>query len=93
MMEAGDLYLAALFGLLGYLLQKSGCETVPLLLGFVLGPLFEEHLRRALLLSEGSATVLVTEPLSALLLLVSAVLLATILLPAVRRQRETAFVE
>jgi putative tricarboxylic transport membrane protein len=63
-----------------------------MLLGFILGPMMEEFLRRALVLSDGSPLVLLTEPLSAGLLAVSAVLLATVLLPAVRRKREDTFV-
>lgn len=88
-----DVYLMAGFGLFGYVLSKLGCEPTPMLLGFILGPMMEEHLRRALVLSEGNAMVLVTEPLSAILLLMSAVLLATVLLPTVRRKREETFVE
>ena len=85
--RTGDLYLAALFGLLGYLLQKSGCETVPLLLGFVLGPLFEEHLRRALLLARGDASVFLQRPLSLALLLAALALILGALSPTARRAR------
>ena len=88
-----DVYLMAGFGLFGYVLSKLGCEPTPMLLGFILGPMMEEHLRRALVLSEGNARVLVTEPLSAVLLVMSAALLATVLVPAVRRKREETFVE
>ena len=49
-----DVYLMALFGLLGYVFRKLGCEPAPMLLGFILGPPMEEYLRRALVLSEGS---------------------------------------
>ena len=77
----------ALFGLLGYVLQKSGCETVPLLLGFVLGPLFEEHLRRALLLARGDASVFLQRPLSLALLLAALALILGALSPTARRAR------
>jgi TctA family transporter len=87
-----DVYLMALFGLLGYIFQKLGCEPTPLLLGFILGPPMEEFLRRALILSEGRADVLITEPLSAGLLAIAALLLATILLPSIRKKREETFV-
>ncbi|MGQ0676269.1 MAG: tripartite tricarboxylate transporter permease [Rhodospirillales bacterium] len=87
-----DVFVMALFGLLGYVFNKLGCEPTPMLLGFVLGPMMEEFLRRALVLSDGDPVVLLTEPLSAVLLAISAVLLATVLLPAVRRKREEAFV-
>ena len=86
-----DVYLMALFGLLGYVFVKLGCEPTPLLLGFILGPPMEEHLRRALVLSEGRADVLLREPLSAFLLATAALLLASVLLPAVRRKREETF--
>jgi TctA family transporter len=87
-----DVHLMALFGLLGYIFHKIGCEPTPLLLGFILGPPMEEYLRRALVLSEGRADVLVREPLSALLLAVAAVLLISVLLPAIRKKREQTFV-
>jgi putative tricarboxylic transport membrane protein len=87
-----DVYLMALFGLLGYLFTKLGCEPTPLLLGFILGPPMEEHLRRAMVLSEGRVDVLLREPLSAVLLAIATLLLASVLLPAVRKKREETFV-
>jgi len=87
-----DVYLMALFGLLGYVFHKLGCEPTPLLLGFILGPPMEEFLRRALVLSEGSPVVLVREPLSAMLLAVAAVLLASVLLPTIAKKRAETFV-
>jgi TctA family transporter len=78
---------------LGYVFHKLGCEPAPLLLGLILGPMMEENLRRALLLSRGEWSVLVTRPLSASLLAVAAVLLVIVLLPNVRKKREEAFVE
>ena len=88
-----DVHLMAAFGLFGYLLRKLGCEPTPMLLGFILGPMMEEYLRRALVLSDGNAAVLLSEPLSAVLLVLSAALLATVLLPSVRRKRAETFVE
>jgi putative tricarboxylic transport membrane protein len=87
-----DVYLMALFGLLGYVFMKLGCEPTPLLLGFILGPPMEEYLRRALVLSEGRPDVLIREPLSAILLATAGVLLASVLLPAIRKKREERFV-
>ena len=87
-----DVYLMALFGFLGYVFLKLGCEPTPLLLGFILGPPMEEHLRRAMVLSEGRADVLLREPLSAFLLAIAALLLVSVLLPAVRKKREETFV-
>jgi TctA family transporter len=86
-----DVYLMALFGLLGYVFMKLGCEPTPLLLGFILGPPMEEHLRRAMVLSEGQVDVLVRKPLSAFLLAIAALLLASVLLPTVRKGREETF--
>ncbi len=88
-----EIWMVAIFGVLGYVFHKLGCEPAPLLLGLILGPMMEENLRRALLLSRGEWSVLVTRPLSASLLAVAAVLLVIVLLPNVRRKREEAFVE
>ncbi|MBM3601900.1 MAG: tripartite tricarboxylate transporter permease [Alphaproteobacteria bacterium] len=83
--------LTALFGLVGYVFIRLGCEPAPLLLGFILGPLMEEYLRRALLLSRGDPTVFVTRPISLALLLAAVALLVIVILPAVRRTRDSAF--
>jgi len=83
----------AVFGLLGFLLVRCGCEPAPLLLGFVLGPLLEQNLRRALLISHGDPTVFVTRPISAALLAVAVLALVVAVLPTVRRKREVVFAE
>ncbi|WP_109051324.1 tripartite tricarboxylate transporter permease [Azospirillum sp. TSA6c] len=88
-----DVVMMAGFGLFGYVLKKLDCEPAPLLLGFVLGPLLEENLSRAMLLSHGDLGIFVSRPISAGLMAVAAGLLALILLPAFRRQREVAFKE
>ncbi|WP_416400594.1 tripartite tricarboxylate transporter permease [Alicycliphilus denitrificans] len=88
-----EIWMVAIFGVVGYVFHKLGCEPAPLLLGLILGPMMEENLRRALLLSRGDWGVLVTRPLSASLLAVAAVLLVIVLLPSVSRKREEAFVE
>ena len=88
-----DVWMVGLFGVVGYAFLKLGCEPAPLLLGLILGPMMEENLRRALLLSRGDWSVLVTRPISASLLVGAAVLLAIVLLPSVRSKREEAFVE
>ncbi|MDH4181146.1 MAG: tripartite tricarboxylate transporter permease, partial [Betaproteobacteria bacterium] len=69
------------------------CEPAPLLLGFILGPLMEENLRRALLLSRGDPTVFVTRPISATLIALAAILLIIVALPMIRKKREEAFHE
>jgi len=88
-----DIWMVALFGLIGYVFIKLGCEPAPLLLGFILGPMMEEYLRRALLISRGDWSVFVTRPISASLLVAALVLLAIVLLPSIKKKREEAFVE
>jgi TctA family transporter len=85
--------LCALFGLMGYAFLKFGCEPAPLLLGFILGPLMEENLRRALVLSRGDPMVFLERPISLGLLIAAAVLLVVVLLPSIGRAREAAFKE
>jgi TctA family transporter len=88
-----DVFMMALFGIVGYALIKLDFEPAPLLLGFVLGPMLEENLRRAMLLSRGSPSVFVTHPLSLGLLVVAAALLVIVVMPSVRSKREEAFSE
>ena len=82
-----DLWVAALFGVAGYLLRASGFEPAPLLLGFVLSRPLEENLRRALVFSNGDVTTFVTHPLSAVLLTIAAGSLALTAIPAIQRRR------
>ena len=86
-----DVFVMALFGVLGYVFKKLRCEPAPMLLGFILGPMMEEYLRRALMMSHGDALVLVKEPISATLLALAAVSLVLVLLPALSKKREVAF--
>ncbi|MDN3713535.1 tripartite tricarboxylate transporter permease [Paracoccus cavernae] len=88
-----DLYAVAFFGLLGYVMGKLRFEPAPLLLGFVLGPLLEEHLRRAMILSRGDATTFVTRPISLTLLLLAVGVLVLVFLPSIRKSREEVFTE
>ncbi|MCC7113414.1 MAG: tripartite tricarboxylate transporter permease [Burkholderiales bacterium] len=88
-----DVMLTVVFGVLGWIFVKFECEPAPLLLGFILGPLMEENLRRALLLSRGDPTVFVTRPLSLAMLALAGFLLLIIVLPAVRKTRQEAFKE
>jgi putative tricarboxylic transport membrane protein len=88
-----DIWMVAMFGFIGYLFVKLGAEPAPLLLGFILGPMMEENLRRALLLSRGDWTVFGTRPISAGLLAAAALLLVIVLLPSIKNKREEAFVE
>ena len=88
-----DLYAVALFGLMGYALLKLRCEPAPLLLGFVLGPMLEENLRRAMILGRGDPSIFVTRPISLTLLLLTVAVLVVMLMPAIRKKREEVFVE
>ena len=88
-----DIWIVGIFGLVGYVFHKLGAEPAPLLLGLILGPMMEESLRRALLLSRGDWSVFVTRPLSAGLLAAAVILLIIVVLPAVKNKREEAFVE
>jgi len=90
-LNAYFVYSIAFFGILGYVLVKLGCEPAPLLLGFVLGPLLEEYLRRSLIISRGDATVFLTRPLSAALLAIAALAFAVSVLPSVRKKRDVVF--
>jgi putative tricarboxylic transport membrane protein len=89
--NAFDVYMAALFSLVGYVFYKLKCEPAPLLLGFILGPMMEEHLRRALLLSRGDWTTFATRPLSAGLLLAAAAMVLVVALPSINKRREATF--
>ena len=88
-----DLYAVAGFGLLGYVMMKLRCEPAPLLLGFVLGPMLEENLRRAMILGRGDPTTFLTRPISATLLVMTVIVLVVVLLPAIRKKRDVVFVE
>ena len=88
-----DLFAVAFFGFLGYVLSKLRFEPAPLLLGFVLGPLLEENLRRAMILSRGDPTTFVTRPISAGLLVLALAVLVLVFLPQIRKRREEVFTE
>jgi putative tricarboxylic transport membrane protein len=85
--------LAAAFGLLGYIFVRLGCEPAPMLLGFVLGPLMEDNLRRAMRISSGDPMIFVNRPISLGLLIAAFILLILVALPAIRSKREEAFQE
>ena len=91
--SADEVLLIALFGVVGYVFVKLDCEPAPLLLGFILGPMMETYMRRAMLLSRGDAMVFLTRPLSLAFLIAAAALLLLVVLPNVRRTREEAFQE
>jgi len=88
-----DVMQTAVLGLVGYIFVKLECEPAPLILGFILGPLMEENLRRAMLLSRGDALVFFQRPISLTMLVIAGLLLLIVIAPAVRKKREEAFVE
>jgi len=91
--SAFGVWLMAVFGFLGYALWKLGFEAAPLLLGFVLGPLMEENLRRAMLIARGDPTTFVTRPISGSLLALAVFLLVLAALPMIRTKRDVVFTE
>jgi TctA family transporter len=88
-----DVIMAAGFGVLGYFFRKLDCEPAPLVLGFILGPMMEENLRRAMLLSRGDPSVFLTRPISLGILVAAVLLLLLTIIPAIRHKREEAFKE
>lgn len=88
-----DIYGMALFGIIGYVFTKLECEPAPMMLGFILGPMMEEYLRRAMTLSRGDPMVFLTRPISAGMLIVAAIAILAVALPAFRKTREVAFQE
>jgi TctA family transporter len=88
-----DVYQTVFFGLFGYLCSKLRLEGAPMLIGFVLGPMMEEHLRRAMLLSRGDAMVFLERPISASMLAIAAIALAAMLLPNLRKGKDSALAE
>jgi TctA family transporter len=88
-----DLYLVAVAGILGYVLVKLECEPAPLILGYVLGPLMEENLRRALLISRGDPTVFFTRPIACAFMIASILILLAMVLPAIRKKKQQALEE
>jgi len=88
-----DVVIAALFGIVGYWLGKHDFEAAPMLLAYVLGPLMEENLRRAMLIARGDWTVFFTRPISGVLLGIAIFLLIVAAMPKIRKRRDEVFVE
>ena len=86
-----DVFMTAAFAVVGYVFYKLKCEAAPLLLGFILGPMMEENLRRALLLSRGDWSTFATRPLSAGLLVAALLMVVIVMLPSIKNKREVAF--
>ncbi|AMN42049.1 tripartite tricarboxylate transporter permease [Rhodoplanes sp. Z2-YC6860] len=88
-----DVYVLAALTAVGYILIKLDCEPAPLILGFILGPMMEEQMRRAMMINFGDVSVFFTRPLSAAFLIGAAVLMLIIALPALRAKRDVAMQE
>jgi TctA family transporter len=82
-----EVYLAAVFGIIGFVWLKLGCSPAPMLLGFVLGPMLEENLRRALLMSRGDPSVFLTRPISLGFVIATVLILIVMAAPALRTRR------
>ncbi|MEW6453374.1 MAG: tripartite tricarboxylate transporter permease [Pseudomonadota bacterium] len=91
--SAFEVMLTAGFGVFGYVLMRLECEPAPMLLGFILGPLMEENLRRAMRISSGDPMIFIDRPISLGLLIAAAFLLLLVMLPAIRGKREEVFQE
>ena len=86
-----DVLFCGMFGILGFFLRRIGCEPAPLVLGFVLGPLLEQNLRLSLLISQGNFLTFLTNPISGVLLAVSAIVVIAMALPAISKRRDVVF--
>jgi len=82
-----EIYLTALFAIVGFIWMKLGCSPAPMLLGFVLGPMMEENLRRAMLTSKGDLSVFITRPISLAFLIATVLILLAMVVPAVKSRR------
>jgi TctA family transporter len=91
--EVFDIYTVAALSGVGYILLKLDCEPAPMVLGFVLGPMLEENLRRTMMISFGDASVFVTRPISAACLVATVLVLVAMVLPALRQKRDEVMVE
>lgn len=91
--NVADLYALAAFAVLGYALSRVGCEPTPFILGFVLGPMLEEHLRRAMILGDGSPMIFLQHPISAAFLALAAIALVLVAYPSLSRRRNEVFAE
>jgi TctA family transporter len=92
-MSGFEVYLLAAFGIVGVVLSRCGCDPVPLLLGFILGPMLEENLRRAMLITNGDPSIFWQRPISAGFLVVAIALIVLALLPMLSRKRQQVFEE
>ncbi len=88
-----DLYTMVFFGILGYVLLRFNCEPAPMLLGFILGPMLEEHLRRAMIISRGDPMTFIERPISLTLLIIAAAVMILVFMPFISKRRKEVFQE
>src|SRR5438094_5370617 len=86
--NAFDVLIMVVFGVVGSIFATLECEPAPMILGFILGPLMEENLRRAMLLSRGDPMTFIYKPISAGFIIAATILLIVVALPAIRKKRE-----
>ena len=91
--SVSDLILMSLFGAIGYLFVRLGCELAPFILGFILGPMLEEYLRRSLIQSRGDFMVFFERPISLTLLIIAVISIVAASLPSLARKRQKVFAE
>jgi putative tricarboxylic transport membrane protein len=85
--SAFEIYLAAMFGIVGFVLVKLGFSMAPMLLGFVLGPMLEDNLRRSMVMGRGDPSIFLTRPISLVFLIAAILILVLVALPEVRKRR------
>ena len=83
-----DLWIMLLAGIAGYFLEKVNVPLAPIILGMILGPMAEQSVRRALLISRGDATELVTRPISAVLAIATVLVILWPIFKALRQKRQ-----
>jgi TctA family transporter len=88
-----DVHMIGFFGLIGYIFAKLDCEPAPMILGFILGPMMEEYIRRALIMSRGNPMIFLESPISATVLVIAFAALVAVLIPTIRAKREKTFQE
>jgi TctA family transporter len=85
--SAFEVYLAAMFGIGGFVLVKLGFGLAPLLLGFVIGPMLEDNLRRSMLMGRGDPSIFITRPISLCFIIATVLILVLVALPGIRKRR------
>jgi len=85
--SAFEIYLAAMLGIVGFILVKLGFSLAPMLLGFVIGPMLEDNLRRSMVMGRGDPSIFLTRPISLGFIIATALILIIAVLPAIQKRR------